>query len=83
MEKKSKLIKECETCELNASCLCYICKEYFCDSCFKWIHDKKKKSNHKKEKIDVYVPIDLKCQDHPDIPLNLFCVDEKGKYLII
>lgn len=26
----------------------------------------------------MYVPIDLKCQEHPDIPLNLFCVEEKG-----
>ena len=32
------------------------------------------------EKIDIYVPIDLYCQSHPDIPLNLFCADEKGKY---
>ena len=80
MENKLKLIKEFDICELNASCLCFKCKEYFCDSCFKIIHDKKIKSNHKKEKIYVYVPIELKCQDHPNIPLNLFCVDEKGKY---
>ena len=42
------------------------------------IHDKKK-SNHKKEKMDIYAPIELKCKEHPDVPLNLFCVDEKGK----
>ena len=81
MEKKLKLIKECDSCESNASCLCFICKEYYCDSCFKVAHGKSKKSNHKKEKIDIYVPIDLYCQSHPDIPLNLFCIDEKGKYL--
>ena len=80
MEKKVKLIKECEICESNANCLCFICNEYFCDSCFKMIHDKKKsKSNHKKEKIDIYIPIELKCQEHPDVHLNLFCIDEKGK----
>ena len=45
-EKKLKLIKECDTCESNASCLCFECKEYHCDSCFKLVHDKKKKSNH-------------------------------------
>ena len=78
MEIKSKLIKECETCGIVATCLCFICKEYFCDSCFKMIHDKKIKSNHKKEKMDTYIPIDLKCQDHPDIPLNLFYVEEKS-----
>ena len=78
MEKKIKLIKECEICGANATCLCYRCKEYFCDSCFKMNHDKLK-SNHKKEKIDIYIPIELKCQEHPDVPLNLFCIDEKGK----
>ena len=79
MEKKIKFIKECETCASNATCLCFKCKEYYCDSCFKWIHDKKINSNHKKEKIDIYVPIDIYCQEHPDTTLNLFCVDEKGK----
>ena len=79
MENKSKLIKVCETCGINSTCLCFICNEYFCDSCFKMNHDKQMKINHKKEKIDLYVPIDLKCQAHPNIPLNLFCVDEKGK----
>ena len=79
MEKKIKLIKECETCGSNATCLCFKCKEYYCDSCFKWIHDKKINSSHKKEKTDIYVPINIYCQEHPDITLNLFCVDEKGK----
>ena len=79
MEKKSKFIKDCETCGTNATCLCYNCKEYFCDSCYKMNHDKKLKSNHKKDKIDIFVPIELKCLEHPDIPLNLFCADEKGK----
>ena len=79
MEKKINLIKECETCGVNATCLCFICNEYFCDSCFKMNHDKKIKSGHKKEKIDVYVPIEIKCQDHPNNSLNLFCLDEKGK----
>ena len=38
-----------------------------------------KKLNHKMEKLDIYVPIDLYCQSHPDNLLNLFCADEKGK----
>ena len=77
MEKKVKLLKECEICGENAICLCYKCKEFLCDPCFKMIHDKIK-SNHKKEKIDMYIPIEINCQEHPDVPLNLFCVDEKG-----
>ena len=83
MKKKLKLIKECNTCESNASCLCFKCKEYYCDSCFKYAHGKSKISNHKKEKLDIYVPIDLYCQSHPDIRLNLFCADEKGKLYFI
>ena len=79
MERKIKLIKECETCESNATCLCFECNEYYCDSYFKMIHDKQKKTNHKKEKIDIYVPIALKCQVNKNIPLNIFCIDEKGK----
>ena len=41
----------------------------------------KKNDNHKKETIDAFVPIDLKCPNHPKIPLNLFCLDEMGKIL--
>ena len=71
--------KNCDICGANANCLCFNCINYFCDSCFKLIHDKQKNSNHKKEKIDPYIPIELKCKEHPKIPLNLFCIDEKGK----
>jgi len=38
---------------------------------------KNQKNNHKKENIDYFVPIDTKCPDHPQNPINLFCVDEK------
>ena len=79
MDKKEKLIKNCEFCGVNATCLCFQCLEYFCDSCFKIIHDKKLKSQHKKIAIDPYVPIDLKCTEHPNTPNNLFCIEEKGK----
>ena len=34
---------------------------------------------NKKEKIDPYIPIDLKCPQHPRVSNNLFCIDEKGK----
>ena len=79
MEKKAKLIKYCESCGADATNLCFQCLEYFCESCFKQFHEKKLKSNHKKESIDLYVPIDLKCPEHPKVPINLFCIDEKGK----
>ena len=54
-------------------------KEYYCNSCFKKAHDKNKKSNHKMEKIDIYVTIEIYCQSNLDININIFCADEKGK----
>ena len=74
--------KKCEICESDAQCLCYKCKMYLCDNCYKFIHQKKKNINeHKKEKIDFFVPIEIKCQEHPQDRINLFCVDDKGKYI--
>ena len=80
MEEKSHLkTKECEICGSDATSLCFKCMQYFCEVCFKLIHDKTKNSNHKKEIIDPYVPIDVKCQSHPMIPIKLFCLDDRGK----
>ena len=45
------------------------------------MHDRKKNKDHKKEKIDLFIPIDTKCPEHEGSPMNLFCVDEKGKYI--
>ena len=42
----------------------------------------KKNSQHIKEKIDYNVPIDTRCQDHNTVPINLFCIDEKGNIYI-
>ena len=53
---------------------------------FKFIlffEQKVKKRLYMMTEIKVYVPIDLYCQAHPDIPLNLFCVKEKGKSHLI
>ena len=50
----------------------------FCDDCFKLSHNNEEYKNHKKEKYDYYVPIDLKCPQHKLHPNDLFCVDEKG-----
>ena len=79
MNKSKNPIKECDNCKTSATCVCFNCLNYFCDNCYKIIHDLEKNTSHNKEKIDLYVPIDIKCQLHPINPLNLFCVDEKGK----
>ena len=79
MDKNKNGNKECDICKSNATSLCYECLLYFCNSCYKLIHDKQCNSQHKKQIIDPYVPIDLKCKDHPNNSLSLFCLDEKGK----
>ena len=78
-----KNFKKCDICENDASSLCFECMMYFCDACFKLIHDKKKSNNHKKEKLDYFVPINLKCHYHPKNIINLFFIDEKGKNYFI
>ena len=89
MEEKKKNFKLCDICESQAILLCLECERnnYYCDSCYKLAHDKKPKSNHKKEKIDYYVPIETRCPEHPNVALNLFCINEKSnnndKYIII
>ena len=83
MEKNQRNNKHCEICKELATSLCLQCMNYFCDSCYKFVHDKKVNINHKKEKIDFFVPIDIKCPEHPSNLLNLFCVDEKGKKIKI
>lgn len=79
MENKQKQIKDCNFCRKNATNLCYDCKLYFCEKCYKIIHELKQESQHTKENIDPFVPIDFNCPQHPDNQLNLYCVDEKGK----
>ena len=83
MDVIHKNFKQCEICEIEANNLCLECSNYYCDECYKYVHDKKAKKNHKKEKIDYFAPIDTKCIDHPKNPLNLFCVDEKGKKIYL
>ena len=74
-----ELEKKCEICKTKGLNLCFQCNSYFCDPCFKFVHEKKANSNHKKEKIDLFFPIDVKCPNHQEYPMHLFCVDEKGK----
>jgi len=81
MEAKTK-IRKCEVCLVEATCLCYKCLEYYCDSCYNISHKSEEKKNHKKEKIDYYISMDMKCPEHNLNPNNLFCVDEKGNIII-
>ena len=77
MEVKSN-IKKCDICKGEASSLCFKCMNYYCDSCFKISHSKEETQLHKKEKMDLYAPIDVRCPEHNLIPMNLFCVDDRG-----
>ena len=83
MENRHKNIPECEVCGNEANSICYECYMYFCDSCYKIAHSKKQDNKHKKEKIDYFVPIETKCLEHHKVPINLFCLDEKGNYLLL
>ena len=80
MENNQKNYKECDICGEMANSLCFKCVMYLCDSCLRFIHDKNKNKEHKKEKIDYFVPFDLKCPEHPKDRINLFCKDENGNY---
>jgi len=77
--------KSCELCKDTATNICYDCSFYLCNSCFDFLHDKDENIFHKKETINQIIPIDLKCQKHPKIPMTLFSVVEKSKiyHLII
>ena len=82
MEIKLKQ-KKCEICLVDASCICYQCMSYFCDSCYTFVHKNEERKLHKKEKIDYYIPIDIKCPEHNLVPMNLFCLDDKGNLIIL
>ena len=80
MENKQKNFKQCDICKVDeATSLCPQCFSYYCDGCFKQVHEKKENKEHKKEVIDYNVPIDTRCPEHSGNNINLFCVDEKGK----
>ena len=69
----------CFICELNSSCLCFKCQNYYCEKCFKLVHDYKKNGEHKKELIDSFIFFDLKCTFHKDQINSLVCVEDKSK----
>ena len=83
MEEAKNKEKNCELCKEAATNICYDCSFYLCDSCFKFLHNKKANLEHKKEKIDPCISIDINCSKHPKIPKSLFCIDEKSNLYII
>ena len=79
MEINQKNYKQCDICKVNeATNLCLQCFSYYCNTCYKYIHDMKGNKEHKKEEIDYNVPIDTWCPLHEKNAINLFCLDEKG-----
>ena len=83
MEKAKNKEKNCELCKETATNICYDCSFYLCDSCFKFLHNKKANSEHIKEEIDPYISTEINCPEHPKIPKSLFCVEEKSNLYII
>ena len=79
MEERNNHVKECDFCGSYATCLCHECLLYFCENCYKFIHNMKKNNSHKKENIDPFVPTELKCLEHSKFPITLFCLVEKSK----
>ena len=75
--------KNCELCKELASNICCECCLYLCDSYFLFFHLKKENLFHKKEEIDPFIFIDIKCPEHPNIPMNLFCFKVKSNIYII
>lgn len=72
-------VKKCKSCNCKANILCLKCYGYFCNECSSCIHSKEINKDHKIEKIDEFLPINTHCDDHIDHPLNLFCIEDKGK----
>jgi len=79
MKEEKINVKNCELCQEIATNICFDCSFYLCDSCFQFLHEKKANKDHEKEEIDDFIPIDIKCPEHPKIPMNLFCIKEKSK----
>ena len=69
--------KNCEICGIDAKELCLDCMNYFCEECYKYVHNKQLNQLHKKDKIDYFVPMDTKCPEHPKDRISLFCIDEQ------
>ncbi len=64
--------KKFEMCKLKARNLSLDCMNYYCESCYKLIHEKEATIHHLNEKSDYFIPFDTKCKEHPSNPLAYF-----------
>ena len=83
MEEEKIEKKKCELCKDIATNICFDCSFYLCDSCFKFLHEKKANLEHKKEDINPFISMDIKCSEHPKVPINFFCLTEKSNIYFI
>ncbi len=71
--------KICDICKETATNVCFDCSFYLCDSCLEFIHKKKSNFQHKNETIEKMIPLLIKCEKHPKIPLTKFSKNENSK----
>ena len=84
MENIQKNFKQCDMCKIReATSLCHPCFSYYCNCCFKAVHERTENKEHKVVKIDYFVPIDTRCPEHKGDNITLFCIDEKGKIIYV
>ena len=78
-----KIYKQCGICKSPANFICFDCStNFYCEKCFKTIHNKTNNLFHPKFEIDYFIQAKTLCQEHPTIPLNLFCLTENGNYIL-
>jgi len=82
VENLTKL-KKCNLCNSDSFWICFQCKKYYCDKCWKIIHEIKKEKAHEKTKINPYLSLDFFCSNHQEYPLELFCLNDKGNFNFI
>ena len=71
--------KLCDICKESATNVCFDCSFYLCDSCLEFIHEKKSNFSHKNEEIEELIPLIVKCEKHPKIPITKFSKDKNDK----
>ena len=76
IEQKEKI---CDICKEPATYVCFDCSFYLCNSCLEYAHEKKSNIQHKNESLDQMVPLLIKCEKHPKIPITKFSKKENSK----
>lgn len=79
MNEKKPELKNCELCKsTKATIFCMKCYINYCEECSNFMHQKKSNINHKLEKLDENLSLDIKCYLHQREDLSLFCLQDKG-----